>query len=291
MPSYHDSARILEMFRDYLPARHPVTGVTTADVRDWLKAKRSGLGPGTLNTELTYISSLLYSAGSYFPELEGFKPPRLPYPRKPEERNRPLSLREAKEMVEWLRAPGASERERATRLNAADLFQLALMTGMRQSEWRTRRWSPVDFEAGTVTLTKTKMGKTRVIRMSASVREILGRRNRERRGASEFVFQGRPGPLPHPLTMNPIRRQLVLASTALDIPYGRNVEGGFMFHDTRHTAITEMLAGGNDLATVADISGHSKKSMTIRYGHATRESRERAMRTLEKFGGESEESQ
>lgn len=280
MPSHATAERVLKNFRDFFPPAHPVIDITTADVRAWLAARRAGVGPGTINNELGHISSLLHAAGSYFSDLEGWTPPRLPYGRKPDERDRPLALQEVKALVEYLRAPGP-KRQAATRLIALDLFQLALMTGMRQGEWRLRRWSQVDFAAGTVRLTKTKTGKARTVRMTPSVRAILERRFAAR-GASDFIFAGIKGG-DRPVSVNAIRKQLVLASEALGIPYGRAVEGGFTFHDTRHTAITEMLAGGNDLATVADISGHSKKSMTIRYGHATSASRERALHTLEKF--------
>lgn len=291
MPSHRSAERILRSFRDYFPPAQAVTSITTADVRAWIAAERSGVGPGTVNNELGHVSSLLHSAGSYFPALEGWAPPRLPYTRKPEERDRPLSLQEAKGVIEFLRS-SQHARHAAARLAAADIFQLALLTGMRQSEWRLRKWAHIDFEAGTVRLTKTKTGRPRVLRMTPSVRAILVGRLRAR-GASDYVF---PSVVKRerPVSVNAIRRWLVLAAEALVIPYGRGVDGGFTFHDTRHTAITEMLAGGNDLATVADISGHSKKSMTLRYGHATTESRERALHTLEKFsfdGGVEEKRQ
>lgn len=291
MPSYDDSARILRLFRDHFAPDAPVTAITTADVRAWINASRPSIGPGTLNTELSYVSSLLRAAGSYFPELESFQPPPMPYARKPEERDRPLTFDEARRIVSWLLAPDAPARERRARLLTADIFRLGLMTGMRLGEWRLRRWSQVDFDTALIRLTKTKTGRPRTIKMTPSVRAILARRYAER-GGSDYVFAG-IGRSARPVCEGTVRRQLVLAAEALKIPYGRATEGGFTFHDTRHTAVTAMLARGADLATVAELAGHSKGHMTMRYAHASAESRERALRSLEifSFGEEVEEKQ
>jgi Phage integrase family. len=40
-----------------------------------------------------------------------------------------------------------------------------------------------------------------------------------------------------------------------------------LFHDLRHTAITEMVRDGIDLGTIQEISGHSEKTMVLYYTH------------------------
>jgi integrase len=273
---------VLKDFAEYFPADFPVTALTTAHVRDYFAKRRPKIAPGTVNRELGYISAALRAAEMYFPELENWKPPRLPYGREPEGRDRPLTLDEAHRLIEFLRtAPVHRRLDREARLKVADLLSLALMTGMRLGEWLKRKRSDFDLQGGTVRLTKTKTGKARTLLLTPPVGAIVERRIKEA-GASPFLFSGayhRDRPmLPYSVT-----RALKYAAAQLKIPYGRGTEGGFTFHDTRHTAVSNMLLAGHDLATVADISGHSKKTMALRYSHATAESRARALQSLEKF--------
>jgi integrase len=64
------------------------------------------------------------------------------------------------------------------------------------------------------------------------------------------------------------------------VDYGSAVVGGFVLHDARHTAVTRMLQAGHDLATVGDVVGHSKDTMTLSYAHSTLDSKRRAVNSL-----------
>jgi hypothetical protein len=46
-----------------------------------------------------------------------------------------------------------------------------------------------------------------------------------------------------------------------------------------------MLQDGRDLATIGSITGHADKTLILHYGHASTESRDKAMDVLEKFAG------
>lgn len=46
-----------------------------------------------------------------------------------------------------------------------------------------------------------------------------------------------------------------------------------------------MLQGGQDLATIGSITGQSDRTMILHYGHASQESRDRAMTVLDDFAG------
>ncbi len=46
-----------------------------------------------------------------------------------------------------------------------------------------------------------------------------------------------------------------------------------------------MLHDGRDLATIGSITGQSDRTMILHYGHASAESRDRAMDALENFAG------
>lgn len=54
----------------------------------------------------------------------------------------------------------------------------------------------------------------------------------------------------------------------LGLPFGR--ESGFTLHTTRHTVISELIERGADIATIQQISGHSDRTMAMRYTHANK---------------------
>ncbi len=70
-----------------------------------------------------------------------------------------------------------------------------------------------------------------------------------------------------------------------DVKYGREVTGGFVGHDARHTFVTRGTQAGKDLATVGSITGHADKTLAMRYSHASRESRVALMDIAENFAG------
>ncbi|MEA3358557.1 MAG: tyrosine-type recombinase/integrase [Thermodesulfobacteriota bacterium] len=49
------------------------------------------------------------------------------------------------------------------------------------------------------------------------------------------------------------------------IPYGRSVEGGFVFHDLRHTFNTNMRKAGVPESVIMQITGHLIREMFDRY--------------------------
>jgi integrase len=100
------------------------------------------------------------------------------------------------------------------------------------------------------------------------------------RSETEYVFTrgGNTGPK--------FYRILREACESCGITYGRNVEGGIVFHDTRHTATTRMLHARLDLATIQSVTGHTDKTMGIYYSHSSPETSARAAEVLEKYAGD-----
>ena len=75
------------------------------------------------------------------------------------------------------------------------IVTLAIYTGMRRGEIYERAWGRVDFSRKTVTLLKTKSGRSREIPMNSLVRQTLLKLDEGRLKDSEFVFtdeDGRP---------------------------------------------------------------------------------------------------
>lgn len=280
---------VLEKFAGRFPEGHEVERLTTQDFRDYLADRRGenrDLSNRSLNQELIILSAMLHAAQAAFPPLERWRSPRLPYLLESRRgRERVVTDEEAAKLLSALRGPRLPREQslaRENRLTAADLFQAALLTGARLNELRLLRRDQIDFAGGHVTVRASKTERTnptRLIPMVASLGELLGRRCAS--GRSEFVFVNATGG--NAVSEYALRRAFAAAAKRAGVAWGRK-GGGFTFHTARHTATTAILHAGADLSTVMDVIGHSQKTMTLRYGHATLESRRRAVLALEKYG-------
>jgi len=116
-----------------------------------------------------------------------------------------------------------------------------------------------------------------ISRSPTPLAEILQERMGESKGV--YVFTSEGGEVTH------YYRILAEGCEAIGIAYGREIPGGFVTHDARHTAVTRMLQAGRDLATIGSITGHADKTLILHSGHASTESRDKAMDVLEGFAG------
>lgn len=300
---------VLERFRDHFAPSQEVERLTAADLLSFKRARLAGfrrdngrpMKANSINRELEAVSAMLNRAGDYFPSLAAWKHPALPYERTPEAgRERVVSREEAERLLAALRAPRrqgepatASRGPRAaeqvlawrTRLVVADLWELAPLTGMRKSEMRLMERTWVDFGAALVNIPAraTKTRRARSVPLNDEALAILRRRAAES-PHPRYLFANARGT--NALGEYQMRRAVTKAARAAGLDYGQRVEGGFTMHDNRHTAATNMLQAGADLATVGDVLGHSRKQMTLRYSHATVESKRRAVETLGRKGGD-----
>ncbi|MGH8992107.1 MAG: tyrosine-type recombinase/integrase [Acidimicrobiia bacterium] len=164
-------------------------------------------------------------------------------------------------------------------------IRLACATGLRRSELAALQWSDIDFEAGTLTVSKalvdaggrtyekgTKTNSARVIPLGPATLEML----RARRGIGPvFMIAPGPGHTPVPASPRSLSNRLAALADAVGI------EGpDFGWHSFRHYAGTS-LAGVADLRTVADILGHSTLRTTERYVHALAERSRAAVNALD----------
>jgi len=159
------------------------------------------------------------------------------------------------------------------------LLSLALTTGMRQGEILGLRWSELDFDAGTVRVTrqldrskqlaepKSKAAR-RQMHLPAPVlvvlREHKRRQNEERLVLGEeyqsqdLVFCTQLG---HPLGHRNVQRDFKLRLAKSGLPEIR-------FHDLRHTSASLMLLQGVHPKVVQERLGHSQISLTLdTYSH------------------------
>lgn len=275
----HRRARtVIRAFCGHFPPGTAVHSLTAADMKSFAqrRMKESNLRPNSLNRELIDISSMLHAAGIYFPSLENWKPPAIPWAKTSERgRERVLSAEERELLLAALRRdrdPKEPTKSVQARYWVADVLQTALMTGMRLGEILHLRWERVDLREQTI-IAISKTDAVRTIPMTPTVRRIV--EARRQLSTNDYVFGN--GTDKRTLIYRVLRRACAVAG----IKYGQRVAGGFTFHDSRHTATTALLHAGTDLATVQSITGHSMDVMTLRYGHATLKSRQRAIAALE----------
>ncbi len=280
---------ILDKFCAHLGEEKVVHLITTADLRSFVRALRLGnhdLLPVSVNNYLTKVGTMLRKAGTYFSGLSSWKAPDIPYEGEGKSsRERVISEEEIARLFYQLRAPQGltcgekhTRRERPAEVRvrqmSADIFDLSLMTGMRKTETRTLTktkidWTVLTFGEETIygfiqlPATSTKTKEPRRIPLNWDARQILERRCGE--SQCQWVFPNTAETAPIAETV--IRNCLHRIARRAKVPFGRKLEDGFVYHDSRHTAATRMLERGAHLKTVGRILGHRDETMTMRYVH------------------------
>src|SRR3990172_536180 len=157
------------------------------------------------------------------------------------------------------------------------LYQLAITTGMRQSELLGLKWSDLDWANGVLNVKrqylrlpdgssaymppKTKSG-IRSIRLGQATLAILrahrSRQFQESQQDQDEIFSGKPG-IPLHASILTKRYKRLLREAGLP---------ALRFHDLRHTAASMMLHKGVSVLVVSKRLGHAKASITLDiYGH------------------------
>lgn len=140
----------------------------------------------------------------------------------------------------------------------------ALNTGMRSGEIRNLKWINVNLENRTILVTQTKTDQNRTIPINDFLLETLERINK----LGEYVWGHEDG---HPF--GSVKKSFATLLRRSGIK-------NFRFHDLRHTAASYMSMGGIQENIIAEILGHSKRTMTSRYSHANWEAKKLAVKKL-----------
>lgn len=178
------------------------------------------------------------------------------------------------------------------------VYLTTLFTGMRESEVLGLTWNNVDFEAGTLTIsrqlqridgeyrfTTPKNGKSRRITPAPFVLDVL--RNQRKRQAewqlkagtawqneNNLVFTNETG---RNLSAQTVYLQFKKAVAAIGRPDAR-------FHDLRHTYAVAALESGDDVKTVQENLGHHTAAFTLDvYGHVTEKMKAESAARMERF--------
>ena len=227
--------------------------------------------PGTINKYLAEVSSVLSSAPERFPDLEDWRPPKVPWLTWPQGRSRILSKEEIGKILAALTAPKQHYEQQSSVDNRAevfDLFRLMLLTGAREGEILNLRQGQVSWEWRTVRIESRKGGGSiRVIPLSDSAIEIL---------------KSRPEGKFFSINRDKLYRVLERIGLVSGVAYGDNIDNGWVIYDLRHVAATVMENAGIPYSAVSAILGHKRRDQTATYAHAQMETLRRAVDTLEK---------
>jgi integrase len=269
---YRRGKVVLEMLRDVVGPEMLITEVATSDIKDFVRHRRTQnpkLKNSSINKDLTYISKLFSQVNENFKELKDFNPPKMPWESESTRPNdRTIYENESKELLAYLRHPKQRTNEPADsvqiREDYADMYELAMNTAMRWGEIAQIEWAMVHLKAGEIVLPKriTKTDEPRTIPLNSRVKKILSRRYKTK--WTGWVFPRKDGLGYRKYYYDRLRS----IAKKLGLPFGREV--GFTLHTTRHTSITAMQERGAELATVQQISGHSNKTMAMRYSHTNK---------------------
>lgn len=133
---------------------------------------------------------------------------------------------------------------------------VSLKTGMRRGELFDLKWSSVNFDTKTITVTgdTAKTSETRHIQMNTEVLTILKEWKKQSR-SDHYVFPNREGG----------RFEDVKSAWLKLLKRAGLVD--FRWHAMRHDFASRLVMKGVPLNTVRSLLGHSDIKMTLRYAH------------------------
>ena len=141
------------------------------------------------------------------------------------------------------------------------IVQIAIETGMRQSEILNISRNQVDIQRRVVRLNDTKNDSPRTVPLTLKATEVLklALNNPIRPIDTDLIFFGEPG-------RNNKRSPYQFNKVFGDIKAAHGLKE-LHFHDLRHEAVSRLVEAGLSDQEVASISGHKSMQMLRRYTH------------------------
>ena len=253
-----DCTRFIEFLE---AAGHPLTpeAVTTRDVQLFVSDLSSRVGPSS-------VRRALYALSSFFGHLCDTeilsRNPAAPV--EPPKLKRTLPKFPSETQCECLLAACETPAERLT-------IGMLMLAGLRRSEALGLNVTDVDATLSQMII-RGKSGRERVVPISSGLRELLSDYLSARDGECEALLVNAAGERMGATTLFRLfRRVLNRASLSAS---------GLTPHSLRHGFATMLVRAGVDIATIAELLGHSNISTTSVYLHATAESKRSAVETL-----------
>lgn len=220
-----------------------LTDLRHDDIQQWIG--RQTISAGSINRELNIISAVLREARVQWKWMHDNPMQDVKRPKQPPHRERLISK---DELSRLLGALGYDEDQPVitTRQEIAVTLLLALETAMRRGEIYALDWAHINLQRSFLTLMETKNGQRRDVALSPGALALLKKMKPQDKGK---VFS-RPQ-----ASADAIFRRAVQLAGIEDLH----------FHDSRHTAITN-LARKLDVLDLARMVGHRDiRSLQIYY--------------------------
>ena len=237
--------------------------------------------PHTVNQYLIVIRSMLLAVEELFPHIS-FNAPRVtPLPLEHHGRERVYQDDEIERMVTAIRTMPSSRLPDYKRQDAADLFVLGWQTAARLGELLNLKVQdcPLTGKRPCIHIRTSKTKRARRVPLTATAAAIIERRIAD--ATDEHLFP-RAGKRPEVYGSN-LGKIYRRAAEFAGIKWGRDSQSGVLFHTLRHTAITRMVREGHPLHVVGRWTGHTAKTMILRYSHASDEDMNAIATHLEKL--------
>jgi site-specific recombinase XerD len=234
-------------------------GITKQDIQEWLmeQTEKRNWSPATRNRYQAAFS-LVFRVALDNEKLTINPASRIKRKAEHNDRIRFLSVEEESKLT-------AVIRENWPQYLPA--FFISLHTGMRLGEQFGLQWPQVSLTRKSITLDRTKAGKTRHVPLNsvalAAFKEL--KKGKDTQG-SVFLNTER----------QPLRSSRDWFEPAIEKAGLKN----YTWHCNRHTFASRLVMAGVDIRTVAQLMGHSTIQMTMRYAHLAPEHTQSAVDRL-----------
>jgi integrase len=146
-------------------------------------------------------------------------------------------------------------------------FDIAINTGMRRSEqYRRIDWSCVDLTRKDLLVPQSKNGESRHIPLNAEARAAFEKLRARVIGEGPIPIAPRG-----PIFVNGAGERLLGPRHWFDKAVRKAGLVRFTWHDLRHTFASRLVMADVDIRTVAELMGHKRIQMTMRYAHLAQE--------------------
>ena len=165
-----------------------------------------------------------------------------------------LTDEEVERLLGSLDSPSPSMRR------SAAIVHCAVDLGLRSGEIAALALDDIDWEAGTLSLRRTKSRREQVLPLPESTGRALAAYLRHERPKSRHreVFLRRTAPHDEVIGPDLVRKTIRQAYERAGLPYTRS-------HLLRHTMARRLLAGGSSLKEIADVLRHRSLNTTLVY--------------------------
>jgi integrase len=240
------AAHLIKFFgNDYL------LDIKPAMVSDYKVQRRDECAsPRTINYELTLMSHAFNIAIREWEWLDDNPIKKVKKERVNNTIERWLTLEEEKKLL------------CASPLWLQEIIVFAINTGFRRSEILDMKFSQVDFDRQTITISEQKNRCVDTLPLNKKAMVVLKKRQKQRLPGCDLVFPSNNG-------TRIINRNLF---RAFNIATGRAKVNKFRFHDLRHTFATRLVRAGVGIYEVQRLGRWKNTSMVMRYAHHNSES-------------------